>query len=92
MLILFGLSTFRTIQNVIGYIHGSEYPDEWVMLGNHFDAWVYGAIDPNSGSAILAEVVRAFGETVQKKGWRPKRTLVFCAWDGEEHGLLGWGI
>ncbi|KAL3097431.1 hypothetical protein niasHS_003879 [Heterodera schachtii] len=79
----------RTVQNVIGYIRGAEFPDEWVMLGNHFDAWVFGSIDPNSGTAILAEVGRAFAEAVKTKGWRPKRTLVFCAWDAEEHGLIG---
>uniref|UniRef100_A0A914I4M5 Uncharacterized protein n=1 Tax=Globodera rostochiensis TaxID=31243 RepID=A0A914I4M5_GLORO len=79
----------RTVQNVIGYIRGAEFPDEWVMLGNHFDAWVFGSIDPNSGSAILAEVGRAFAEVVKTKAWRPKRTLVFCAWDAEEHGMIG---
>uniref|UniRef100_A0A183BS25 N-acetylated-alpha-linked acidic dipeptidase 2 n=1 Tax=Globodera pallida TaxID=36090 RepID=A0A183BS25_GLOPA len=79
----------RTIQNVIGYIWGSEYPDEWVMLGNHFDAWVFGAVDPNSGTSILAEVARAFVTTIRATGWRPKRTLVFCAWDAEEYGLTG---
>ena len=78
----------RKIQNLIGIIHGSEEPDSWVMLGNHYDAWVYGALDPNSGTAVLAEVGRAFAQAV-KRGWRPKRTLVFCNWDGEEHGLIG---
>ncbi|KAF7634787.1 hypothetical protein Mgra_00005820 [Meloidogyne graminicola] len=78
----------KKIQNLIGIIHGSEEPDSWVMLGNHYDAWVYGALDPNSGTAILAEVGRAFSQAV-KHGWRPKRTLVFCNWDGEEHGLIG---
>jgi len=58
------------------------------MLGNHFDAWVYGAIDPNSGTSILAEVGRAFASTVAT-GWKPKRTLMFCAWDAEENGLIG---
>uniref|UniRef100_A0A1I8C1W8 Peptidase_M28 domain-containing protein n=1 Tax=Meloidogyne hapla TaxID=6305 RepID=A0A1I8C1W8_MELHA len=78
----------KKIQNLIGIIRGSEEPDSWVMLGNHYDAWVYGALDPNSGTAILAEVGRAFAQAV-KHGWRPKRTLVFCNWDGEEHGLIG---
>jgi hypothetical protein len=77
---------------VIGIIEGSEEPDSWVMLGNHFDAWVFGSLDPNSGTAILAEIGRAFAETIRKSGWRPKRTLVFCAWDAEEHGLIGFGI
>uniref|UniRef100_A0A183CGR4 Diphosphomevalonate decarboxylase n=1 Tax=Globodera pallida TaxID=36090 RepID=A0A183CGR4_GLOPA len=79
----------RTIQNVVGYIWGSERPDEWVMLGNHYDAWVFGAIDPNSGSAILAEVGTGLAQTVRTTGWRPKRTIVFCAWDAEEPGLIG---
>uniref|UniRef100_A0A914HWS0 Uncharacterized protein n=1 Tax=Globodera rostochiensis TaxID=31243 RepID=A0A914HWS0_GLORO len=79
----------RTIQNVVGYIWGSERPDEWVMLGNHYDAWVFGAIDPNSGSAILAEVGTGLAQTVRTTGWRPKRTVVFCAWDAEEYGLIG---
>uniref|UniRef100_A0A914HXR2 Glutamate carboxypeptidase 2 n=1 Tax=Globodera rostochiensis TaxID=31243 RepID=A0A914HXR2_GLORO len=79
----------RTIQNVVGYIWGSERPDEWVMLGNHYDAWVFGAIDPNSGSAILAEVGTGLAQTVRTTGWRPKRTVVFCAWDAEEPGLIG---
>ncbi|CAK5103436.1 unnamed protein product [Meloidogyne enterolobii] len=78
----------KKIQNLIGIIHGSEEPDSWVMLGNHYDAWVYGALDPNSGTAVLAEVGRSFAQAV-KRGWRPKRTLVFCNWDGEEHGLIG---
>lgn len=80
----------RPIQNVIGYIWGSERPDEWVMLGNHFDAWVFGAIDPNSGTAVLAEVAKGLAQTVRTTGWRPKRTIVFCAWDAEEPGLIGW--
>ncbi|KAL3101842.1 hypothetical protein niasHS_003251 [Heterodera schachtii] len=79
----------RPIQNVIGYIWGSERPDEWVMLGNHFDAWVFGAIDPNSGTAVLAEVAKGLAQTVRTTGWRPKRTIVFCAWDAEEPGLIG---
>jgi N-acetylated-alpha-linked acidic dipeptidase len=74
---------------VIGIIPGHEEPDSWVMLGNHYDAWVFGALDPNSGTSILAEVGRAFAEAIRTTGWRPRRTLVFCAWDGEEHGLIG---
>lgn len=74
--------------NVIGIINGS-IPDEVVVLGNHRDAWIAGgAGDPNSGSAALNEVVRAFGKAV-KKGWKPLRTIVFASWDGEEYGLLG---
>ncbi len=78
----------RTIYNVIARIAGSEYPDEWIIRGNHHDAWVNGANDPVSGMAVVMEEARAFGALL-KQGWRPKRTIVFCAWDGEEAGLLG---
>ncbi len=78
----------RTIYNVIGRIEGSTYPDEWVIRGNHHDAWVNGADDPVSGMAAVLEEARAFGE-LRAQGWRPKRTIIFCAWDGEEPGLLG---
>ena len=74
-------------------IRGSEAPDEWVILGNHRDAWVYGAVDPSSGTASMLELTRDLGELL-KKGIRPKRTLVFCSWDGEEYALTGsteWG-
>lgn len=74
--------------NVIGRIAGSTHPDEWVIRGNHHDAWTYGANDPISGLAALLEEARAWGQ-MSKSGWKPKRTLVFCAWDGEEPGLLG---
>ncbi|KHN86959.1 Glutamate carboxypeptidase 2 -like protein [Toxocara canis] len=79
----------RIIRNVIGYIHGLDDPDRYVILGNHFDAWVYGSIDPNSGTAVLAEVARAITQTISETNWRPARTIMFCAWDGEEHGLIG---
>jgi N-acetylated-alpha-linked acidic dipeptidase len=79
----------RTIQNVIGYIRGIEEPDRFILLGNHFDAWVYGSIDPNSGTAILSEVVRAMVESKKDGVWHPRRTVIFCNWDGEEHGLIG---
>jgi N-acetylated-alpha-linked acidic dipeptidase len=74
--------------NVIGMIKGAEAPDEWVIRGNHHDAWVNGANDPISGMAALMEEAKALG-TLTKGGWKPKRTMVFCAWDGEEPGLLG---
>jgi N-acetylated-alpha-linked acidic dipeptidase len=74
--------------NVIAKIKGSEYPDQWVIRGNHHDAWVNGADDPVSGLAAELEEARAIGELV-KKGYKPKRTLVYCAWDGEEPSLLG---
>ena len=67
---------------------GSELPDEWVMRGNHHDAWVNGANDPVSGMVALMEEARAVSELV-KTGWKPKRTLVYCGWDGEEPALIG---
>lgn len=79
----------RTIRNVIGYIRGSQEPDRYVILGNHFDAWVYGSVDPNSGTSVLAEVGRALTSVINETGWRPSRTIVFCAWDAEEYGLIG---
>ncbi len=74
--------------NVIAMIKGSELPDEWVIRGNHHDAWVNGANDPISGQAAMLEEAKAIGEMI-KKGWKPKRSLVYCAWDGEEPGLVG---
>ncbi len=79
---------FRSLWDVIGRIAGTESPDEWVVAGNHRDAWVYGAVDPNSGTAAMLEAVHGIGDLVHS-GWRPKRTLVFCSWDGEEEGLMG---
>ena len=84
---------FRTIWDVIGRVRGSELPDEWVVAGNHRDAWVYGAVDPNSGTAAMLESVHGIGELL-KSGWKPKRTIVIGSWDGEEEGLIGsteWG-
>jgi N-acetylated-alpha-linked acidic dipeptidase len=76
------------LYDVIAKIPGSTWPDEWVMRGNHMDGWVNGAGDPLAGLAPELEEARAFGELL-KQGWRPKRTIVYMAWDGEEHGLLG---
>ncbi len=78
----------RTIHNVIGVIKGSEFPDQWVMYGNHHDAWVNGAHDPVSGAAALIEAARAVG-AAHKEGWRPRRTVMFALWDAEEFGLIG---
>jgi N-acetylated-alpha-linked acidic dipeptidase len=78
----------RTLWDVIGRVRGSESPDEWVVAGNHRDAWVYGAVDPNSGTAAMLEAVHGVGELL-KSGWRPKRTMIFASWDGEEEGLMG---
>ena len=84
---------FRTIWDVIGRIPGTQFPNEWVVAGNHRDAWVYGAVDPNSGTAAMLESLHGVGELL-KSGWRPKRTVVFGSWDAEEEGLIGsteWG-
>ncbi|MGA2966876.1 MAG: M28 family metallopeptidase, partial [Terriglobales bacterium] len=84
---------FRTIWDVIGRIRGSSSPGEWVVAGNHRDAWVYGAVDPNSGTAAMLESVHGLGELL-KSGWKPKRTIVIASWDAEEEGLIGsteWG-
>ena len=67
---------------------GADYPDDWVVAGNHRDAWVYGAVDPNSGTATMLEAVHGIGALL-KDGWRPRRTIVFCSWDAEEEGLIG---
>jgi N-acetylated-alpha-linked acidic dipeptidase len=74
--------------DVIARMRGSELPDQWIVRGNHHDAWVHGALDPISGMVALMEEARAIGE-LAKSGWRPRRTLVFAAWDAEEQGLLG---
>ena len=76
------------IYDVIARMQGSTYPDEWVIRGNHHDAWVNGAEDPGSGMSAVLEEARALGE-LAKQGWRPKRTIMYAAWDGEEQGLLG---
>lgn len=77
-----------TAHDVIAMLPGSEYPDEWVVRGNHMDGWTFGAEDPLSGMMPELEEARAIGELV-KSGWRPKRTIVYAGWDGEEPGLLG---
>ncbi len=74
--------------DVIAKVKGSEFPDEWVIRGNHQDAWVNGAGDPISGLAALLEEAKSIGNLL-KSGWKPARTIVYCAWDGEEPGLLG---
>jgi N-acetylated-alpha-linked acidic dipeptidase len=78
----------RPLYNVIAKIDGTLFPDEWIVHGNHHDAWNNGAEDPTSGNVALMETARAFAEIV-KQGWKPKRTIVFASWDGEEWGLLG---
>ena len=78
----------RPIYNVIAKLKGVESPDQWVILGNHHDAWVYGAADPGSGTASLLEVARCLGQ-LAKEGYSPKRTIVFASWDAEEFGIIG---
>jgi N-acetylated-alpha-linked acidic dipeptidase len=80
--------SYTTIWNVIGTIKGTAQPEELVVAGNHRDAWVYGAVDPNSGTAAMLEAVHGLGELL-KSGWRPQRTIVFGSWDAEEQGLIG---
>jgi N-acetylated-alpha-linked acidic dipeptidase len=77
----------RPIYNVIAKMSGTN-DDQWVVLGNHHDAWVYGAADPGSGTSAMLEVARGLGELV-RTGWRPRRTIVICEWDAEEPGLVG---
>lgn len=78
----------RKIWNVISRIDGTEEKDRWVIMGNHRDAWVFGAVDPNSGTTAMLEAARAFGSLL-KSGWKPRRSIVLCSWDGEEYGLVG---
>ena len=78
---------------VEGRLRGTERPDEWVVLGNHHDAWVFGGVDPSSGTAAMMELTSALGR-LAREGVRPRRTLVFGSWDGEEVTLTGsteWG-
>jgi N-acetylated-alpha-linked acidic dipeptidase len=78
----------KPVHNVIARIPGAVHPDEWILRGNHHDAWVNGAEDPVSAMVVMLEEARALG-TLVKEGWRPNRTIVYCAWDGEEPMLLG---
>lgn len=80
--------SLHTLNDIVAMIPGSKYPDEWVIQANHHDAWVNGAEDPVSGQVCLLEEARALGQLL-KEGWRPLRTIVICAWDGEEPMLLG---
>ncbi len=83
----------KKVYDVVARMPGSSAPDQWIVRGNHHDAWVNGAEDPESGQMALLEEARALGE-LRKQGWKPKRTIIYCAWDGEEPMLLGsteWG-
>jgi len=78
----------KPVYDVIARIKGSERPDEWIIRGNHHDGWVNGADDPLSGQVATLEEGKGLGQLL-KTGWKPKRTIIYCAWDGEEPGLLG---
>jgi N-acetylated-alpha-linked acidic dipeptidase len=78
----------RTIWNVVGRIDGAEESDRWIVMGNHRDAWTFGAVDPNSGTTAMLEAARGFGQLL-KSGWKPRRTILLCSWDAEEQGLIG---
>jgi N-acetylated-alpha-linked acidic dipeptidase len=78
----------KTLYDVIAKIPGSQSPNEWIVRGNHRDGWVFGAWDPLSGQVAMLAEAKAIGELL-KSGWKPKRTLVYASWDGEEPGLLG---
>lgn len=78
----------QPIYNVLGQIAGYEQPDKKIVVGNHRDAWCFGAADPGSGTAVMLEIVRLFGD-LKKLGWRPARTIEFASWDGEEYNLIG---
>lgn len=77
-----------TIHNVFAVIKGTEEPDRYVLLGNHRDAWTYGAVDPNSGTAALLDIARRYG-FLMRMGWNPRRTIILCSWDAEEFGMVG---
>lgn len=79
---------FTRVQNVVATLEGSTYPDEWIIMGAHYDAWVHGASDPNSGTAMLLCLAEALGELAQQ-GYRPQRTIKIAHWDAEEHGIIG---
>ncbi|TVU44683.1 hypothetical protein EJB05_04132, partial [Eragrostis curvula] len=77
-----------TVRDVFATIKGYEEPDRYVILGNHRDAWTYGAVDPNSGTAALLDIARRLGIMLQS-GWTPRRTIILCSWDAEEFGMIG---
>ncbi len=80
--------SLKTVYDVVAVMKGSERPDEWIVRGNHHDGWVFGAEDPLSGNVAMMSEMKSLG-ALAKEGWHPKRTLVYCSWDGEEPGLLG---
>ncbi|XP_028116859.1 probable glutamate carboxypeptidase AMP1 isoform X1 [Camellia sinensis] len=83
-----GVKKMATIHNVFAIIRGSEEPDRFVLLGNHRDAWTYGSVDPNSGTAALLDIARRYA-LLLRLGWNPRRSIVLCSWDAEEFGMIG---
>lgn len=79
---------FVRVHDVVGTLKGSEYPDEWIILGCHFDAWGFGATDPNSGTSMLLSLSETLGK-MSRQGIRPKRSILIAHWDAEEHGVMG---
>lgn len=82
-------NVLTTTYNVISVLRGREEPDRYVILGNHIDAWIFGGVDPSSGTAAMMELSRVFLQLHNETGWRPRRSLVFCAWGAEEFGVVG---
>lgn len=80
--------SLKPVRDVVAIMKGATYPDQWVVRGNHYDGWVFGASDPLSGTVAMLSEAKAIG-AMAKRGWRPNRTIVYIAWDGEEPGLLG---
>jgi len=87
-LVFQGEMKVATIENVFAIIKGREESDRYVLLGNHRDAWTYGAVDPNSGTAALLDIARRFSILLHL-GWTPRRTIILCSWDAEEFGMVG---
>ncbi|KAL3535988.1 hypothetical protein ACH5RR_004449 [Cinchona calisaya] len=83
-----GEKKMEIIHNVLAVIRGSEEPDRFLILGNHRDAWTYGAVDPNSGTSVLLDIARRFA-LLMRLGWSPRRTIIFGSWDAEEFGMIG---
>jgi N-acetylated-alpha-linked acidic dipeptidase len=79
---------YTRVANVVGTLKGAELPDEWIILGCHFDAWGFGATDPNSGTAMLLSLSESLGK-LAAQGYRPKRSIMIAHWDAEEHGVIG---
>ncbi|MEO6199109.1 MAG: transferrin receptor-like dimerization domain-containing protein, partial [Sphingomicrobium sp.] len=80
--------SLKPVYDVIAVMKGSTYPDQWIIRGNHFDAWVFGASDPLTGQVAMLSEAKALG-AMARAGWRPQRTIVYASWDGEEPGLIG---